>query len=63
MELVSSLVIRLVTSYSRFGNSAASFIHFYLEDANSILLRNGGVTCYRTRLPNLEGHNINRHSF
>jgi len=45
MKLVSYLVIRLVTGYSHFGNSAASIIHFYLEDEGSILLRNGGVTC------------------
>jgi hypothetical protein len=63
MELVSLIVIRLVTGYSLFGNSTASIIYFYLEDASSKLLRNGGVTCYSTRLRNLEGHNISYHIF
>jgi len=57
MEFVSYLVIRLVTGYSRLGNSVASIIHFYLEDATSRVFRNCGVTCYSTRWLKLEGHN------
>jgi hypothetical protein len=59
MEFVSYLVIRLVTGYSRLGNSVASIIYFYLEDASSRVLRNGAATCYSTRWLNLDGHNNN----
>jgi hypothetical protein len=60
----SCLVIRLVTCYHHFGNTAASIIHFYLEVTGStLLLKVRGSTCYVTWLHNLEGQNINLHIF